>query len=147
MLSSNTLKYNITVTRSFYAAVFVFVLYCSVILLLLLIFSVSWLTFPLFVFLLAVAVYGAEKAYRQRYQLKLSDSGLVEVSADGEVINGVVSASSFYNALFLSLHLKNKANDFSKPGNSKTFSIVIYRDAVNESEYRLLARLINFGRD
>lgn len=147
MLSSSTLKYNITVTRSLYAAVFVFTLYCSVILLLLLIFSASWLTFPLFVFLLALAFYGGGKAYRQRYQLKLSDSGRVEVSANGEVINGVVSAASFYNALFLSLHLKNNPYDFSTPSNSKIFSIVIYRDAVSESEYRLLARLVNFGRD
>ena len=149
MLSSSTLKYNITVNSSIYAAILVFALYCAVLLLLLLIFNISWLTFPLFVFLLAVALYGAGKAYRQRYHLKLSDSGRVEVisSANGELISGLVSASSFYNGLFLSLHLKNNPNDFPKLSNSKKLSVVIYKDAVSESEYRLLARLINFRRD
>ena len=147
MLSSSTLKYNISVRRSFYAAIFVFSLYCSVIVLLLLIFNISWLTFPLFILLLAVAVYGAGKAYRQRYQLKLSDSGQIEVFVNGELIRGLVSASSFYNSLFLSLHLKNNPNDFSTISKSKKFSVVIYRDAVSESEYRLLARVINFGTD
>ena len=148
MLSSSTLKYNITVNSSLYAAIFVFALYCSVILLLLLIFNISWLTFPLFILLLGVAVYGAGKAYRQRYHLKLSDSGRVEVraSANGKLTSGLVSASSFYNAFFLSLHLKNNPNDFSSLNHRKKLSVVIYRDAVSESEYRLLARLINFGR-
>ena len=149
MLFSSTLKYNITVNRSIYAAVFVFALYAFVIILLLLIFDISRLTFPLFILLLVVAIYGAAKAYRQRYQLKLSDSGQVEVisSANGELIRGVVSASSFYNALFLSLHLKNNPNDLLKPSHSKNAAVIIYRDAVSESEYRLLARLINFMRD
>lgn len=140
------LKYNINVKRSLYAAILVFSLYSFVILLLLLIFNISWLTFPLYILLLAVALYGAGKAHRQRYQLKLSDSGQVEVSVDGELIPGLVAASSFYNSLFLSLHLKNNPNDFSNISNNKRFSVVIYRDAVSESEYRLLARLVNFAK-
>ena len=149
MLSSSTLKYSITVNSSIYAAICIFALYCSVILFLLLIFNISWLTFPLFVFLLAVAIYGAGKAYRQGYNLKLSESGRVEVisSANGELISGLVSASSFYNGFFLSLHVENNPNDFSNRSNSKKLSVVIYRDAVSESEHRLLARLINFRRD
>ncbi len=146
MLSATTLKHNITVKPSLYAAISVFALYACAILLLLLIFSISWLTFPLYLLLLAIAAYGAGKAYRQRYMLKLSDSGLVEVRmfADGRVISGIVSASSFYNQLFLSLHLKNNPDDLVRPRHSNKLAVVIYRDAVSESEYRLLARTINF---
>ena len=147
MLSSSSLKYKITVSRSIYAAVFVFALYAFVIILLLLIFNISRLTFPFFILLLIIAVYGAVKAYRQRYQLKLSDSGLVELSVNGELISGLIAASSFYNSFFLSLHLQSDPNYFSAISSNKKLSIVIYRDAVSESEYRLLARLINFGRD
>ncbi len=147
MLSATTLKYKITGKRSRYAAIAVFALYCCVILLLLLIFSISWLTLPLYLLLLAIAVYGAGQAYRQRYLLELSDSGLVEVRmfADGRVISGIVSTSSFYNQLFLSLHLKNNPNDLLRPSDSKKQAIIIYRDAVSEAEYRLLARSINFA--
>ena len=52
---------NIRVNPSIYAALSVFALYCSVIILLLLIFNISGLTFPLFMFLLAVASMGREK--------------------------------------------------------------------------------------
>lgn len=147
MLSASTLKYKITAKPSLYAALSVFALYSCVIFLLLLIFSISWLTFPLYLLLLAVAVYGAGKAYRQRYVLKLSDSGLVEVRifADERVISGVVSTSSFYSPLFLSLHLKNNPNDVVRPSHSNKLAVVIYRDAVSEPEYRLLARTINFA--
>jgi hypothetical protein len=112
-------------------------------------FGISAVTCPLFIILLVIAGYGAGKAYRQTYHLKLSDSGQVEVlsSANDELISGVVCVSSFYNGLFLSLHLKSNTNDFSRPCHLKKFSVVVYRDAVSESDYRLLARLINFGRD
>ena len=104
-------------------------------------------SFPLFLFLLVLAVYGARKAYQQKYQLKLSDSGRVEVFTNGELISGVVSASSFYNTFFLSLRLQNNPHEFSRLSHNKKVSVVIYRDAVSEFEYRLLARLINVGLD
>jgi hypothetical protein len=149
MSSANTLKHDITVKHSLYAAAFVFFLYGFIIVLLLLIYRISWSILPLYTFLLAVAVYGTGKAYRQRYSLKLSDRGFVELktSTDGSSASGVISASSFYNNLFISLHLKSKPNDFTTINESRKVTVVIYRDAVSESEYRLLARLINFGRD
>jgi hypothetical protein len=147
MQSASTLKYRISVKRSVYAAILVFSLYSSVILLLLLTLGISWLTFPVFVLMLIVAVYGARKAYQQSYLIKLSDTGQVEVSENGELITGLVSTSSFYNGIFISLHIALNYNDFTISNHGKKFSVVIYRDAVSESEYRLLARVINFGRD
>lgn len=149
MLSSSTLKHNITVNSSIYASIFVSSLYCSIIILLLFFFGISAVTAPLFLLLLVIAGYGARKAYRQKYRLKMSDSGQIEVisSVNDGVISGVVCTSSYYNGLFLSLHLKSSENDFSSLCHIKKFSVVVYRDAVSESEYRLLARLINFGRD
>jgi hypothetical protein len=149
MPSASTLKYEITVQRSLYAALCVFFLYGFVIVLLLLVCRISWLTFPLYMFLLTVAVYGAGRNYQQRYYLKLSDCGLVELktSTDGSSASGVISASSFYNNLFIFLHLKSNPNDFATINESRKVTVVIYRDAVSESEYRLLARLINFRRD
>ena len=146
MQSAHTLKHSISVNPSLYAAVLVFSLYGLVIILLLLIFKISWLTSPLFVLLLFIAAYGARKSYLQRYQLKISDSGRVEFLVDGIFISGVVSASSFYNALFISLSLEDNPDDFIVPNKHSKYTAVIYRDAISEPEYRLLARVINFGQ-
>ncbi len=101
--------------------------------------------------MLIVAVYGGKKNYAQRYNLQLSDSGLVEfVSKNGDLISAKIGSSSFYNGFFLSLHLQNNPADLANLIDRKKVSnsfIVIYRDAVSEQEYRLLARLINSGRD
>ena len=145
MQSANTLKYKITVKPSFYAAAFAFILYSSVVIILLLIFNISWLTFPLYILLLVIAVHGVRKAYQTKFYLELSESGQVKIIVKEEVIRGVVSASSFYNGLFISLYLKNERNDFTDKSNSKKSTLVIYRDAVKESDYRLLARIINFA--
>lgn len=150
MLSSNALKYSLVINPSVYAGIAVFSLYFSLVLLLLLIFNISWLSLPFLILLLLVAIYGAQKACRKSYTLKLSDSGVIEVLfANGDLITGKISPSSFYNSLFLSLHLINSASDFSKKNSLKKkyqSRIVIYRDAIGEPEYRLLARLINFGQ-
>lgn len=150
MLSVNTLKHNITVHPSLYGGVTVFILYFLLILLSLLIVGVSWLTFPLLIVLFASAVYGGKKASAQSYQLKVSDSGLLEVAfINGGVVSGQISCSSFYNSFFLCLRLlPPSAENLSlcNRENIRKACIVIYRDAVSEAEYRLLARLINTGR-
>lgn len=151
MLSSNALRHSFAVNTSFYGGVFVFMLYFFVVLLSLLVVELSWLSAPFFVFLLIIAFVGGKKASGQVYNLKLSDSGLVEViSENNDLISAKISPSSFYNSFFLCLHLQKNVNDISNLINNKKFSnsfIVIYRDAVSEAEYRLLARLINTGRD
>ncbi|MCG6201487.1 protein YgfX [Psychromonas antarctica] len=151
MLSSNALKYNIAVHPSFYAGGVVFLLYFYLLLLSLLILGLSGLMFSFFVFLSAVALYGGKKAYGQEYDLRLSDSGLVEiVCEDNDVTIAEISRSSFYNHFCLCLHLQKVHTDISnlidKKKKVEKFFVVIYRDAVSEAEYRLLARLINTGR-
>lgn len=126
-------------------------LYFVVILLSLLVIGLSWLSAPFFILLSIIAIYGGKKASEQVYNLKLSDSGLVDlVSQNNEFISAKISRFSFYNSFFLCLHLQNNPRDLSsltKYKNISDFFIVIYRDAVSEEQYRLLARLINTGRD
>ena len=147
MQSVNTSIHNISVKRSLYGAFLVFSLYGLVILLLLFMLGISWLLSPLFACLLAIAVYGARKAYQQQYLLKLSESGQVEISTNGDLMRGGIANSSFYNSFFLSLHIIKNPNDVTNVSNFKGFSIIVYRDAVTEAEYRLLARLVNLGQE
>lgn len=147
MQSSITLKHNIYVGASAYAAIFVFFLYSLIIIFSLLTFGISWLTLPLYICLFATALYGSMIAYQHKYLLKVSDSGKVEISIKGKVEKGIVSSASFYNGLFLFLRLTNNPNEFINSNTNNKCSIIVYRDAVSEYEYRLLARVINFGRD
>ena len=150
MSYSNALKYNICVNTSLYGGVFVFTLYSSLILLLLLVVELTWLSIILALFLLLIAAYGGKSAYAQTYNIKLSDTGKIDVIfANKQLISGEISSSSFYNGFCLFIHLQSRATDLSslilekKP--AKRF-IVVYKDAVKEDEYRLLARLIKTGR-
>ncbi|MFT6927233.1 MAG: hypothetical protein ACJAZP_002863 [Psychromonas sp.] len=150
MSYSSALKYNIVVSTSLYGGVFVFTLYSSLILLLLLVVELTWLSIILSVFLVLIAAYGGKKAYAQTYQLKLSDTGKIDVVfANKQLLRGEISSSSFYNGFCLFVHLQSRPTDLSnliihkKP--AKRF-IVIYKDAVKEDEYRLLARLIKTGQ-
>jgi len=145
MQSVNTLKHNIIVRPSFYGATCAFILYSSVVIILLLIFNISWFTFPLYTLLLVTAVYGARKAYQAKFYIEVSESEQVKIIVKEEVIRGLVSASSFYNGLFIFLSLKNDPRNFTNKSQSKKQIFVIYRDAVKESDYRLLARIINFA--
>lgn len=150
MSYSNALKYNICVNTSLYGGVFVFTLYSSLILSLLLVVELTWLSIILALFLLLIAAYGGKSAYAQTYNIKLSDTGKIDVIfANKQLISGEISSSSFYNGFCLFIHLQSRATDLSslilekKP--AKRF-IVVYKDAVKEDEYRLLARLIKTGR-
>jgi len=146
MPSLNTLKYNVTVKPSRYAAYLVFSLYGVVLVLLLWIFGLSWLTLPIFIILLMIASYGARKAYQQTYALKLSDSGRIEVFINGSLISGVIANASFYNGYFISLKIVKERGELFIVRERENKAIVVYRDAVSDAEYRLLARVINLGR-
>ncbi|WP_019616417.1 protein YgfX [Psychromonas ossibalaenae] len=151
MLSSSALKYNIVVSTSVYGGVFVFALYFSLILFILLFFEIIFLTVIFVVLLLVLAVYAAGKAYAQTFNLKVSDAGDIEVEfSDTEIRSARISNASFYNGFCIYLSLHSRPCDClsvpDKAGVFKTY-IVIYRDAVTEKQYRLLARLVNIGRD
>lgn len=150
MSYSSALKYNICVNTSIYGGVFVFTLYSSLILLLLLIVELTWLSIILSLFLLVIAAYGGKQTYGQTYNIKLSDTGKINVVlANKQLISGEISSSSFYNGFCLFIYLQSRPTDLSnliiqkKP--AERF-IVIYKDAVKEDEYRLLARVIKIGR-
>jgi len=150
MSYSNALRYNISVTTSIYGGVFVFTLYFSLILLLLVMFGLTWLSLFFSLVLLIIAAYAGKKSHQQTYNIKLSDTGQVEVVfSNQQLISGEISPSSFYNGFCIFLHLQRSPIGLpnlmiqSKP--SKKF-FVIYKDAVKENEYRLLARTINIGR-
>ena len=146
MQSLNTLKYNVAVKPSRYAAYLVFSLYGVVLVLLLWIFGLSWLTVPIFIILLMIASYGARKAYQQTYALKLSDSGRIEVPIKGDLISGVIANASFYNGYFISLKIVKENSELFIARERENKTVVVYRDAVSNAEYRLLARVINLGR-
>lgn len=151
MLSCNALKYRIVVQRSFYAGLAVTGLYSSLILLILVVFNLSWITFPFLIALLVVAFYGGRKAFMQHYVIKLSEVGDIEISFNnGDYIPAQINPSSFYNSLFLSLHLQKKIS--LTINNMNTIkrchsNILIFKDTLSGEEYRLLARIINSKRD
>jgi len=150
MSYSSALKYNICVNTSIYGGVFVFTLYSSLILLLLLIVELTWLSIILSLFLLVIAAYGGKQSYAQTYNIKVSDSGKIDlVFANKQSISGEISSSSFYNGFCLFIHLQIRPTELSnliiQQNPAKRF-VVIYKDAVKEEEYRLLARLIKIGR-
>ena len=150
MSYSSALKYNIFVNTSIYGGVFVFTLYSSLILSLLLVVELTWLSITLSIFLLGIAAYGGEKSYANTYIIKLSDTGKMEVIfANKQLIRGEIGTSSFYNGFCLFIHFQSRSTNLSNIiTQKKPFKkfIVIYKDAVKEKEFRLLARLIKIGR-
>ncbi|MCP5076811.1 MAG: hypothetical protein GY951_01965, partial [Psychromonas sp.] len=61
------------------------------------------------------------------------------------VYSGKIGQHSFYNGFFIFLQLDIQNSVFTQQ-TSKQF-ITIYKDAISEEQYRLLARLINSGRN
>lgn len=151
MSCSSALKYNICVSTSIYGGVFVFTLYSSLILLFLIVVELTWLSLILSLFLLMIAAYAGKKSHDQTYNLKLSDTGQVDVVfSNKQLMSGEISRSSFYNSFCLFIHLQSRATDLSNlitPKKPTNKFIVIYKDAVQEDEYRLLARLIKIGHN
>lgn len=144
MLSSNALKYNITVTRSIYGGATVFMLYFLMI-------ASAWFlfdfTFWAVIILLIIAIYGAKKVYLKSYQLILSDCGNIKLlDQNGEVQEGEVSEGSFYNSLFISLQISGKKSLYNPCEKRKKSIVVIYKDSISVADFCFLARFINFGR-
>jgi hypothetical protein len=144
MSSLNALKYKITITSSYYAGIVIFLLYSIVILLTLFVTSFSLISLLLYLLLFATALYAARKTFLQQDELLFSESGLVERMLAGTRYHGKISSGSFYNRLFIFLKIDVKSTVIS--GKNKPQFITIYKDAVDEEQFRLLARLINSGR-
>ncbi|WP_022940557.1 protein YgfX [Psychromonas hadalis] len=144
MLSSSALKYKISVKRSYCAGFVNFLLYLSVILMSLLVVSLNALSLFFYLILLAIAFVAARKAFLQQDELLLSESGALERVLASKVYSGKIGAHSFYNGFFIFLQLDIVGSPFAKK-TSKQF-LTIYKDAITEEQYRLIARLINSGR-
>lgn len=145
MSSLNALKYKVHIKRSYYAGAAIFLLYLFVILVSFRVVSASPVSLFLYLLLFLIAVYAANKAYQQQGELALSDSGLVECIAGDKTCSGKIGRYSLYNGLFIFLHLDIQNSAFTQQ-TSKHF-ITIYKDAISEEQYRLIARLINNGRN
>ena len=91
------------------------------------------------------ALYAARIAFLQQTELMMSESGLVERVVDDKRYGGKISNRSFYNGLFIFLVIE--VNSAVMMGNNSKQFITIYNDAISEDQYRLLARLINSGRN
>ncbi len=144
MSSLNALKYKIVVNSSNYAAVVVFLLYFFVILLSLLVISLTLISFSVYLILFLITVYAFKISFLGQGQLLLSESGLIERTVNDKKVNGKIGHHSFYNGFFIFLQLQVVDTLFADK-NGKQF-MIIYRDAITDKQYRLLARLINSGR-
>ena len=58
------------------------------------------------------------------------------------VVEGQITQASFYNGLFIFIHIAHKKG-LIEINNKRSSRLVIFSDALNESDYRLIARLIN----
>lgn len=138
------LKHNIKIQPSFYAGCVVFSLYFFIILSLLLFSGVSWLSTPLYICLCLWAVKATRKVAQCHYQVQISEAGDLQIKNEkGKIRKGKIKTSSYYNRFFLSLHLQQNDTLLQKKSD---YSILIYRDALSDPEYHLLARLINTER-
>ena len=95
--------------------------------------------------LLLIALIAAQKAYLHSAQFMLSESSLVERVIGDKTYYGKIGRGSFYNGFFIFLILE--VTDSVVIGKSNKQFITLYSDAVTASDYRLLARLINSGRN
>ena len=145
MSSLDALKYRVTVTPSYYAGAIVFLLYSIAILLALFIIPISSISLLFYLILFLIVFIAAKKAYQQSFEFKVSESGLIEREVNGSLYLGKISNSSFYNGFVIFLKLEVKGNMLSDQKDRQFMTI--YKDAVTEKHYRLLARLINSGRE
>ncbi|GLS92655.1 hypothetical protein GCM10007916_37270 [Psychromonas marina] len=145
MSSLSALRYKITVNPSYYAGIVVFLLYCLAILLALFVTPLTLISSILYLLLFLIAFIAAKYAVRQVAELLLSESGLVERKLGDKDYAGQISEASFYNRFFIFLILKEMKSGLFDKG-EKQF-VLIYRDAISVADYRLLARIINSGRN
>ncbi len=104
-----------------------------------------WFAYLLVIILFAIAYKMAFLTYLQTYQVEVSELGEISLSLEsGRVIEGVISASSFYNGfcIFLKVKIDSSLLTFESQPKENGY-LVIYRDSLSQEHYRLLARLIH----
>lgn len=144
MSSLNALKYKITVNPSCIAGIIIFLLYCVVIFFALFVTALTPTSSIFYLLLLSVAYFAAKNAAKHAGEFLLSESGLVERRLGDNDYAGKISEACFYNRFFIFLIFKEMRSSLSD--NGKKQFMIIYRDAISEEHYRLLARIISSGR-
>jgi hypothetical protein len=75
------------------------------------------------------------------FNFSVTDQGAVELAIDtdlplkNQTTSYQITNASFYNGLFMVVKMKTKQGE-------KSSSLVVFKDSVTESDYRLLARVI-----
>jgi hypothetical protein len=144
MSSLNALKYKVSVTPSYHAGAVMFLLYSFVTLITLTVTTFTTLSGLIYLLLFCIVFYVAREAYLSCDEIKLSESGLVERQLEGKRYYGVISGKSFYNTWLIVLKLEVKDNLFSEKSMKQL--MFIYKDAISEEHFRLLAQVINNRR-
>jgi hypothetical protein len=92
---------------------------------------------------LCFAAYVALLESRKTFLFTISENGEIAFHSPAlGFVEGKIKHSSFYNGLFLFIHIAHKRRLVDKSKN-RSSSLVIFRDALSEADYRLIARLIN----
>lgn len=142
MLSSNALKRDLITRPSAYRGMVLLSLYCFPLVLLVIIFKgniVYVLSFISFCF----AVYAARLESIKTISFNINECGEITIhDVVLAVVEGKITQRSFYNGLFLFIHIAHKKG-LIEENNKRSSRLVIFSDALNESDYRLIARLIN----
>lgn len=141
MSSSSALKYKIAIKPSYYAGVSFFLLYCFVISFTLFMTPLTMYSSVAYLLLFLIALGAGVKAYRYSGSLLVSESGLVELKLSNTFFKGKINSTSFYNGFLIFLKLKSTGLSLSDKEH-----VIIYRDAISDEHFRLLARLISSGQ-
>ena len=90
-----------------------------------------------------IALYLAIKTSKQTGSLTLTEDGMITLPNNApSTTQFTIKTASFYNGLFLYISLEHKKGFIEKKSNYPA-RLILFRDSINEQDYRLIARLIN----
>lgn len=142
MLSSNALRHDLSAGPSIYRGIVLFALYCFPVTLLVVFFK-GKIVYGLCFIAFCVAGYVARLGSRKTFFFEISESGEIALHSPAlAVVEGKIKHSSFYNGLFLFILIAHK-NRLAEKSQKRSSRFVIFRDALSEEDYRLIARLMN----
>lgn len=142
MLSSNALKHDINISASLYRGAVILLLYCFPLALLASIFQ-TLLAYSLCLGFFLVALYLAIQTSKKTDALTVTEDGVITLPNNApSTTQFTIKTASFYNGLFLYISLEHKKGIIEKKSNYPA-RLILFRDSINEQDYRLIARLIN----
>lgn len=142
------LKFNINSKASSLARFFVVLLFIFSLILLILLWGVDWFSGVLLFIYIVLCFFLFYSLKTLPFQCALSDDGQIEIRQP-LFFTGKISARSFFNFYCLFLCVEESATfliDGEQKHNKPSRWFVVFKDSVDEVEYRLLARLITNAR-